>query len=76
MDPQKKSQIQCVSLILFLRDKKELDEPLVTLEVKRNTLTQAYGKNDCKPKKEHLDFLKMWCKMKNLRVGCWRGDLM
>lgn len=64
------------TLILFLRDKKELDEPLVTLEVKRNTLTQAYGKNDCKPKKEHLDFLKMWCKMKNLRVGCWRGDLM
>ena len=64
------------TLILFLRDKKEPDEPLVTLEVKRGALVQAYGKNDKKPKKEHLDFLKIWCKSKNLQVGCWRSDLM
>ena len=63
-------------MILFLRDKKEPDEPLVTLEVKRGALVQAYGKNDKKPKKEYLDFLKMWCKSKNLKVGCWRSDLM
>ena len=63
------------TLILFLRDKEKLDEPLVTLEVKRGVLTQAYGKNDCKPKKEYLDFLKMWCRMKKLRVGCWKNDL-
>ena len=64
------------TLILFLRDKKEPDEPLVTLEVKKGALTQAYGKNDRKPKQEHLDFLKMWCKMKDLKVGCWKADLL
>lgn len=64
------------TLIAFLRDKKEPDEPLVTLEIKKGTLTQAYGKNDRKPKKEHLEFLKMWCKMKGLKVGCWKSDLL
>ena len=63
------------TLILFLRDKKTPEEPLVTLEVKKGALTQAYGKNDKKPKQEHLKFLKMWCKMKNLKVGCWKKDL-
>ena len=63
------------TLIAFLRDKKDVDTPLVTLEVKKGALTQAYGKHDTKPKQDHLDFLKMWCRMKNLKVGCWRGDL-
>ena len=26
--------------------------------------------------RKHLDFLKMWCKMKSLRVGCWKSDLL
>lgn len=64
------------TLIVFLRDKKNLDEPLITLEVKKGALTQAYGKNDSKPKKEHLDFLKMWCNMKGLQIGCWKRDLL
>ena len=63
------------TLILFLRNKKHPDIPLVTLEVKKGALTQAYGKNDRKPKKEHLDFLKTWCKNKSLKVGCWKNDL-
>lgn len=63
------------TLICFLRDKKEPEEPLITLEVKNGILTQAYGKNDSKPKKEHLNFLKMWCNMKKLKVGCWKTDL-
>lgn len=63
------------TLILFLREKDNLDEPLITLEVKKNALTQAYGKNDSKPKKEHLEFLKMWCQKKKLRIGCWKSDL-
>ena len=64
------------TLIAFLREKKDVETPLVTLEVKKGALTQAYGKNDSKPKKEHLEFLKMWCKMKNLKVGCWKSDLL
>ena len=63
------------TLILFLRNKKHPDIPLVTLEVKKGALTQAYGKNDSKPKPEHLEFLKMWCEMKALKVGCWKNDL-
>lgn len=63
------------TLICFLRDKQTPEEPLITLEVKNGALTQAYGKNDSKPKKEHLEFLKMWCRMKNLKVGCWKSDL-
>ena len=64
------------TLILFLRDKKEPTEPLITLEVKKGALTQAYGKNDRKPKKEHLEFLKTWAKTKNLKIGCWKADLL
>ena len=64
------------TLILFLRDKKNPEEPLVTLEVKKGALTQAYGSHDSKPKKEHLEFLKMWCNMKKLKVGCWKTDLL
>ena len=63
------------TLILFMRNKKHPNDPLVTLEVKKGALTQAYAKNDSKPKKEYLDFLKMWCKKKNLKIGCWKSDL-
>lgn len=27
-------------------------------------------------KKEHLEFLKMWCNMKGLQIGCWKRDLL
>ena len=64
------------TLIAFLRDKKHPTEPLVTLEIKKGALTQAYGKNDSKPKQDHLNFLKMWCNMKNIKIGCWKADLL
>ena len=64
------------TLILFLREKKHPNTPLITLEVKKGALTQAYGKNDSKPKKEQLQYLKTWCKNKNLKIGCWKTDLL
>ena len=63
------------TLILFLRDKKHPNIPLVTLEVKNGALTQAYGKNDSKPKKEHLNYLRKWCKIKKITPACWHNDL-
>lgn len=63
------------TLILFLRDKEYPQIPLVTLEVKNGILMQAYGKNDSKPKPEHLEYLKQWVKNKKLKIGCWHNDL-
>ena len=68
--------IEGKTLIAFLRDKKEPEIPLITLEVKKGALTQAYGEHDRKPKQEHLEFLKMWANMKNLQIGCWKADLL
>lgn len=63
------------TLILFCRNKKTPNTPLVTLEVKKNTLTQAYGKNDSRPDNKILDYLKTWTKTKNIKIGCWNDYL-
>lgn len=60
------------TLIMFLRDKKAKDEPLITVEVKNGSVRQAYGDHDSKPKKEHLEYLRNWASKKNLRMACWR----
>ena len=64
------------TLIAFLRNKNYPNDPLVTLEIKNGALTQAYGKNDSKPNKDVLDYLKKYIKMKDLRAGCWVDSLV
>lgn len=63
------------TLIGFIRDKKDPDQPLVTIEIKNGAVTQAYGKNDRKPDAEVLNYLKTYIKQKNLKAGCWRADI-
>ena len=58
--------------ILFLRETKDLDTPLVTIEVKRGVLLQAYGKEDSKPTDEQLKFIKNWAKRQHITLSwCW-----
>lgn len=64
------------TLIAFLRNKHYPDEPLVTLEIKKGALMQAYGKNDSKPSRDELKYLKKYIKMKDLKAGCWKSELV
>ena len=60
------------TLIMFLRDKDMVTQPLVTVEVKNGRVTQAYGINDSKPSDEQLEFLRKWAKKKKLKMAFWR----
>ncbi|MBP3708321.1 MAG: PcfJ domain-containing protein [Clostridia bacterium] len=54
--------------IVFLRRTNQLNESLVTVEVKNNTITQFRGAGDRHCNKEELDFLIKWGKEKNLDI--------
>lgn len=61
--------------ILFCREKEDIDEPYVTVEVKNNAITQAYGYQDSKPPIEALKFLAKWAKKKNLKLAwAWEKE--
>lgn len=61
--------------ILFCREKEDVDEPYVTVEVKNNAITQAYGYQDSKPTIEALKFLAKWAKKKNLKLAwAWEKE--
>lgn len=61
------------TLIAFCREKKDLDEPYVTVEVKNNCLTQAYAYQDSKPNDDVLKFLAKWAKKKDIELA-WRWE--
>lgn len=48
------------TLICFLRDNEDLDKPLITIEVKENVVTQAYGLYDGKPSDEQIAVMRKW----------------
>lgn len=56
------------SMVLFLRDNKDIDSSLVTVEVKDNKILQAKGYNNSKIKKEEEAFIKKWAKARELEV--------
>lgn len=61
------------TLIVFLREKDKPKDPLVTVEVKQNTITQAYAKNDKKPSLEELEALSKWANQKHINIDwCWK----
>lgn len=59
--------------IVFCRENFDIDEPFVTVEVKNNHVTQAYGYQDSKPDVNTLKFLAKWAKKKNLELS-WRWE--
>ena len=65
--------IEGSTLICFLRDNENLDEPLVTIEVKNNHVTQAYGLHDSKPTDEQLDVMRRWARQHGLQLS-WSWD--
>ena len=61
--------------ILFCRENMEIDEPYVTVEVRRNAITQAYGYQDSKPPIDALKFLAKWAKKKDLKLAwAWEKE--
>lgn len=61
------------TLIVFLRDNESPSQPLVTIEVKNGYVTQAYGKQDSKPKNDVLDVIRLWAHENNLSL-MWSWD--
>lgn len=60
------------TLICFCRFTNDIETPLVTIEVKKGAITQAYTKNDRKPSEESLRFIEKWAEKKNLGLAwCW-----
>jgi type II restriction/modification system DNA methylase subunit YeeA len=60
--------IQGDSKILFMRDKKKLEVPLVTIEVCGRTVMQARGRSNRDVNKEEDKFIKKWAKERKLIV--------
>lgn len=57
--------------VLFLRNKKDLDKSLVTIELYNDgRIGQVYGANNSTPSIKCLDFVSEWAKNKNL---IWTG---
>lgn len=52
--------------ILFLRDKEEIEKPMVTIEVRGFNIRQAKGFANRAVTKEQMDFIKLWAEKKNL----------
>ena len=57
------------TLICFLRDNENVDEPLVTIEVKNGEVTQAYGIYDGKPEEDAIETMRKWAHEKKLRLA-------
>lgn len=55
------------SYIVFLR--KDIEESLVTIEIKNNTITQAKGLHNRPIVKEEMDMLVLYAKNKGLKIG-------
>lgn len=59
--------------IIFCRQKDNVEEPFVTIEVNKGRILQAYGYQDSKPTKKTLKFMLRWAKEKELSVH-WRWE--
>ena len=61
--------------ILFCRENEDVDEPYVTVEVRNNAITQAYGYQDSKPPIDALKFLAKWANKKQLKLAwAWEKE--
>ena len=58
------------TIVLFMRDNKDLEKSLVTLEIKDNKVKQAKQVLNSKIDKKQKDFLVKWCKEKEINLGC------
>lgn len=59
------------STILFVRNNKEMEIPLLTLEVRNGAILQCYGFRDSyNDNKEICELLKTYAAEKNLRIEC------
>lgn len=53
-------------VIMFVREKEHVDEPLYTLEFKNKRVVQCRGLNNCKPAEPALEFVRSWAKKNRL----------
>jgi hypothetical protein len=57
-----------LSVILFLRDKNDIDHPLVTIELKDKKIIQAKGKMNEAPKPEERKIIKSFAEKFDLAI--------
>ena len=58
------------TIVLFMRDNKDLEKSLVTLEVKDNEIKQAKQVLNNEIDEKQRNFLIKWCKEKEINLGC------
>lgn len=58
------------TIVLFMRDNKDLEKSLVTIEVKDNEVKQAKQVLNNGIDEKQREFLVKWCKEKNIDLGC------
>lgn len=57
------------TMILFMRDKNNLNKSLITLEVRGNVLRQYAGSSDRIPNEKEMKFIKKYCKEKHITLN-------
>ena len=55
--------------IYFMRKKDALDEPLITLDVRRGSLTQAAGMTNRSPSEKEFEFISKWVSKNKLMMS-------
>ena len=58
------------TIVLFMRDNKDLEKSLVTLEIKDNEVKQAKQVLNNEIDEKQRNFLLKWCKEKEINLGC------
>lgn len=66
-----KQVIEGQTQIVFMRNNKELDKPLLTIEVKDGKVYQAKGSYNRQPTVEEMKFIKTYANQKNLGIGAY-----
>jgi hypothetical protein len=54
------------TFILFMREKENIDESLLTIEIKNNKINQVKGYSQREPNEEEIKFIEKWAKEKKL----------
>lgn len=66
--------IENESIILFMRENDNIDDSLLTIEIKNNTINQVRGLCQRRPNKKETEFLLKWAKKYNLESSILKEE--
>lgn len=61
------------TLVVFIRNKKEIDERLLTMEIQNDTIYQVKGLLNRNPSADEMKFIKKYAKTKELKISKYIG---